>query len=79
MSCYQLIQNVSIGNTAGRGMAVVDSKDTVVQGCHIYGIGCSAMSIVGGDRPTLTPGNITVSDKARVTHTRVHTHALVHE
>ena len=66
-----LIQNVSIGNTGGQGMEVGNSKDTMIEGCHIYGIGCSAMSISGGDRVTLTPGNITVRAN------RIHDWALV--
>ena len=66
-----LIQNVSIGNTGGQGMKVGNSKDTLIEGCHIYGIGCSAMSISGGDRVTLTPGNVTVRNN------KIHDWALV--
>lgn len=59
------IRNVSIGLTSGQGM-VVSGANTLIEGCHIYGIGCSAMSIEGGDRITLTAGNITV--KGNVIH-----------
>lgn len=55
------IRNVSIGLTSGQGMSV-NGEDTLIEGCHIYGIGCSAISIEGGDRSTLTAGNITVKE-----------------
>jgi hypothetical protein len=64
------IINVSIGNTGGDGMSI-EGTDTLIERCHIYGIGCSAMSMSGGDRNTLTPGNVTVRNNT------IHDWALV--
>ena len=65
-----VLRNVTIGNSGGDGMAI-DGRDSVIEGNHIYGIGCSAMSIEGGNRTSLEPGNLTV------TRNKIHDWALV--
>ena len=64
---YHVLSLYTVSNKLLHGVG----KDTLIEGCHIYGIGCSAMSISGGDRVTLTPGNVTVRNN------KIHDWALV--
>ncbi|SMP68892.1 Right handed beta helix region [Neorhodopirellula lusitana] len=50
------ITNCEIANHA-RSAISLHGSDNIVSSCHVYNLGTSGISVKGGDRNTLTPGN----------------------
>jgi hypothetical protein len=53
------VENCTIGNSGSNGLQLQGSNSSV-RNSHVFGTGCTAIRIEGGDQLRITPGNILV-------------------
>ncbi len=61
------VAGCTVSRMAGSGVLIHGGQENVILGCDVHTIGRRATEVIGGDRPTLTPG------RHRVENCRIHT------
>ncbi len=57
-----MLDSCSVGQTGREGVIIADSRDVIVQRCVIRATGGTGIVASGGERTTLTSGNIVIRD-----------------
>ena len=61
-----LLERLDVHHHGTHGILLGGARDSAVRGCDVLGVGCMGILATGGDAPSLTRGNVSVSS-SRVT------------